>query len=131
MSNLQTVQEIYGAFGAGDVPVILSKLADDIEWDTDAAGASPLDQPRRGHDGVGQFFADTQLVDFTKFAPTAFFESGNIVVALLDVDLTVKAMGKGTRQLDEVHIFRFNDAGKVASFRHRLDTHAQHLAFTK
>ena len=38
MSNLQTVQEIYGAFGKGDVPAILSKLADNIEWDTDAAG---------------------------------------------------------------------------------------------
>ena len=131
MSNLQTVQEIYGAFGAGDVPTILSKLADDIEWDTDASGDTPLNQPRRGLDGVGEFFAATQLVDFTKFAPTTFLESGNIVVGLLDVDLTVNATGKSTKQLDEVHIFRFNEEGKVANFRHRLDTHAQHLAFNK
>jgi hypothetical protein len=32
-------------------------------------------------------------------------------------------------QLDEVHIWRFDNEGKVASFRHRVDTHAQHLAF--
>jgi ketosteroid isomerase-like protein len=129
MSNLQTIQEIYGAFGAGDVPAILSKLADDVEWDADAAGDVPLNQPRHGRDGVGQFFAATQLVDFTNFSPTAFLESGNVVVALIDVTFTVKATGKSMAQLDEVHIWRFNDQGKVSSFRHRVDTHAQHLAF--
>jgi ketosteroid isomerase-like protein len=129
MSNLQTVQEIYGAFGKGDVPAILSKLADDVEWDTDAAGDVPLNKPRRGRDGVGEFFAATQLDDFTNFSPTTFLESGNVVVALIDVAFTVKATGKSMTQLDEVHIWRFDNEGKVASFRHRVDTHAQHLAF--
>jgi ketosteroid isomerase-like protein len=129
MSNLQTVQEIYGAFGKGDVPAILSKLADNVEWDTDAAGDVPLNKPRRGRDGVGEFFAATQLVDFTNFSPTTFLESGNVVVALIDVAFTVKATGKSMTQLDEVHIWRFDNEGKVASFRHRVDTHAQHLAF--
>jgi ketosteroid isomerase-like protein len=129
MGNLQTVQEIYGAFGTGDVPAILSKLADNVEWDTDAAGDVPLNKPRRGRDGVGEFFAATQLVDFTNFSPTTFLESGNVVVALIDVAFTVKATGKSMTQLDEVHIWRFDNEGKVASFRHRVDTHAQHLAF--
>ena len=129
MSNLQTVQEIYAAFGAGDAPTILSKLAENVEWDTDSTSGAPLLAPRRGRDGVGEFLAATQTAEFTKFEPTAFFESGNTVVALIDVNFTVKATGKAFNQLDEVHIWRFNDAGLVANFRHRVDTHAQELAF--
>ena len=33
MSNLQTVQDIYAAFGRGDIPAILDELADDVRWD--------------------------------------------------------------------------------------------------
>lgn len=129
MSNLQAVQDIYAAFGRGDIPAILSALSDDVEWDADATGDTPLLEPRRGHAGVGAFFASMQALEFTQFAPTALLESGNIVVALIDVTFTVKATGKSVTQLDEVHIWRFNDAGKAASFRHRVDTHAQYLAF--
>jgi len=129
MSNLETVQEIYAAFGRGDVPAILSKLADDVEWDADSTSDVPLLQPRRGRDGVGAFFGSLAAVDFTGFAPTALLESGNMVVALIDVEFTVKATGRSVKQLDEVHIWRFGPDGKVASFRHRVDTHAQHLAF--
>lgn len=41
----------------------------------------------------------------------------------------MKATGKTVNQLDETHIWRFGPDGKVVSFRHRVDTHAQHLAF--
>ena len=130
MSNVQTVQDIYAAFGTGDVPAILGKLADNVEWDTDAmSGVSPFVVGRRGRDDVGQFFVALGAADFTKFEPTAFLESGDIVIALIDVDFTVKATGKSVSQLDEVHIWRFNPDGKVVNFRHRVDTHAQHLAF--
>jgi ketosteroid isomerase-like protein len=130
VSNTNTVQEIYGAFGAGDVPRILGKLADSVEWDSDAiANVSPFLVARRGMDDVGQFFAALAAADFTKFEPTALLESGNTVVALIDVDFTVKATGKSVSQLDEVHIWRFGPDGKVVNFRHRVDTHAQHLAF--
>jgi uncharacterized protein len=129
VSNTQTVQKIYEAFGRGDVPAILSSLADDVEWDTDATGSIPLNQPRRGPAEVTLFFEATGAADFTQFEPTALLESGNLVVALLDVTFTVKATGKQVKQLDEVHIWRFNDAGKVSSFRHRVDTHAQFIAF--
>jgi ketosteroid isomerase-like protein len=129
MSNLETVQSIYAAFGSGDVPAILERLADDIEWDADSSSNLPLVLPRRGRAEVGEFFAATQAVDFTKFEPTALLEGGDMVVALVDVNFTVKATGKSVEQLDEVHIWRFNSDGKVKNFRHRVDTHAHHLAF--
>ena len=33
MSNVHTVQEIYAAFGRGDVPAILSRLSESVEWE--------------------------------------------------------------------------------------------------
>lgn len=66
--------------------------------------------------------AETRSAGFSKL-------SGNTVVALLNVDFSVKATGKKVSQPDEVHIFRFNDKGEVSSFKHRVDTLAQHLAF--
>jgi ketosteroid isomerase-like protein len=129
LSNVQTVQEIYAAFGQGDVPTILSKLADDVQWDADSAGDVPFLVPRRGRDAVGGFFEALGAAEFTKFEPTAFLESGNIVIALIDLEFTVKATGKKVNQPDEVHIWRFGPDGKVVSYRHRVDTHAQYLAF--
>jgi ketosteroid isomerase-like protein len=129
MSNIQTVQEIYSAFGAGDVPTILSKLAADIEWDADASGDIPFLVPRRGVDGVGAFFQSLAQADFTKFEPTTYLETGNVVVALIDATFTVKATGKTVAMVDEAHIWRFGPDGKVVNFRHRVDTLAHHRAF--
>ena len=33
VDNAATVAAIYEAFGCGDVPAILGRLADDVEWD--------------------------------------------------------------------------------------------------
>lgn len=130
MSNVETVQEMYASFGRGDVPAILSKLADDVVWDDDATKSNvPFIQPRRGRDGVGEFFQSLAAVDFTNFEPTELLANGNTVVALLNVAFTVKATGKKVDQNSQAHIWRFNDKGQVTSFRHRVDTHAQHLAF--
>jgi ketosteroid isomerase-like protein len=46
MGNLEVVQEIYEAFGRGDVPAILDHLADDVGWDLDAPGYGvPIFEP--------------------------------------------------------------------------------------
>jgi uncharacterized protein len=34
VSQIATVQEIYAAFGRGDVPAILDRLAEDVAWET-------------------------------------------------------------------------------------------------
>ena len=35
MSNVDTVKEMYEAFGRGDVPAIIEKLDENVEWDTE------------------------------------------------------------------------------------------------
>ena len=54
MSNIQTVQSIYAAFGKGDTPTILSHLTKTIEWEYGMSDAGvPWLQPRRGTGGAG------------------------------------------------------------------------------
>ena len=38
MSNVETVQATYDAFGRGEIEAILDQLADDVEWDQDEPG---------------------------------------------------------------------------------------------
>ena len=130
MGHAAKVQEIYEAFGKGDVPSILAALADDVDWDyghgsTDA----PWIQPRRGPQAVGAFFQALSALDFQKFEPKELLEAGNTVVALIDVEYTVKANGKRVTEEDEVHVWRFGPDGKVVRFKHAVDTHAVQLAY--
>lgn len=67
-------------------------------------------------------------LDFHNFAPKVLLESDGVVVALVDVDFTVKATGKRVTEEDEVHVWRFNADGKVARFKEGLDSLAHQLA---
>jgi ketosteroid isomerase-like protein len=80
MNNIDTVREIYEAFGTGDIPAILDKLDDNVEWDTDFADpAAPWLTPRRGRDNVAGFFESLAPLSFTKFAPHTIAGDGNKV----------------------------------------------------
>ena len=130
MSNIETVQDIYAAFGAGDIPAILTRLADDVDW---GYGRGPSDVPwlqrRRAHEAVAGFFESLGGLDFHNFAPKELLESDGVVVALVDVDFTVKATGRRVTEEDEVHVWRFNTDGKVSRFKEGLDSLAHQLAY--
>jgi ketosteroid isomerase-like protein len=130
MAHTQTVQRIYEAFGQGDVPAILTMLAEDVDWEYGGTTTDvPWLQARRGRGQVVGFFEALQAVDFHTFAPKAFFESGDTVVVLVDLEATVKATGKRVVEEDEVHIWHFGPDGLVTRFRHRADTFVQWKAF--
>ena len=127
MSNLETVQAIYDAFGQGNVPVILDQLDEAVEWERPGAGHGvPWLKPGRGKAHVGQFFASLAVVDISKFVPVNLLAGGNQVVAVIDIELTVKATGEAVRD-EELHLWTFGPDGKVSSFHHVVDT-AQHVA---
>lgn len=116
--------------GGGDVGAILAKLAGDVEWEYGVNSTDvPWLQPRRGRDQVAGFFQSLAALDFHAFQPTAFLESGPLVVSLVTFEGTVRATGRRMLEEDEVHIWRFNAAGEVVRFRHRADTHLQWTAF--
>ena len=128
-SNLETVQQIYAAFGAGDVPSILAVMADDVVWEYGFTDPGvPWLQPRRGKEGVAAFFGDLGAgVEFFSFRVDTVVEAGEKVIALVDLHGRVRRTGRELREQDEVHIWHFGPDGKVCRFRHALDT-AQHAA---
>ena len=129
MGNLQTIQEIYKAFGSGDVPAILSKLSESVEWEYGASSSEvPWLQHRQGRDGAAAFFSSLGAMQIQRFIPKAFLEGEGVVVVLIDIEFTVRATGKRVAEEDEVHIWYFDDQGKVARFRHRVDTQQHVLA---
>ena len=132
MSNLRTAQEMYEAFGRGDLATILSKLSESVEWEYGGTSTNvPWLQRRQGRDGAAAFFASLDEIEIHTLTPKTFLETEGVVVVLLDVDLTVKATGKRVVEEDEIHVWRFNAAGKVSRFRHGIDTHQHQLAYDK
>jgi hypothetical protein len=133
MSNIDAVKGIYAAFGRGDVPAILEKLADDVDWEYAYIGAPnpvPWLQPRRGKDGVAKFFPSLQdNLEFQRFAVNELAEGPSLVVALLYLEAKVKKNGRRIVEEDEAHIWRFNTAGKVDRFRHCADTYQHVMAY--
>lgn len=132
MSNKITVQKIYEAFGAGNVPAILEHLADDVKWDYASASIEvPWLKRREGINGAIEFFkaVGTEL-EFDKFQPTQVIEGEGVVVSLLGVSFTVRSSGARVNEVDEIHVFRFNDEGKVVAFRHGVDSYEHFRAFT-
>ncbi len=123
MGPKETVQEMYAAFGRGDVPAILERLDPHIEWEYDASATEvPWLQPRQGRAGATEFFTSLGELEFHRFEPRTLLEEGNTVVARVDVDATVRKTGARFEEVDEIHIWHFGDDGLVARFRHRADT---------
>jgi ketosteroid isomerase-like protein len=128
MSNIETMQQIYEAFGRGDVPAILDRHADDVRWEHwptgNAAQAAdvPYMRARSGREEAAKFFQDIQDdFEMNEFNPHTFLEGNGHVAVVIEVDLTVRSTGKRVQD-EEIHLVEFDSEGKVSSFRHLLDT---------
>jgi ketosteroid isomerase-like protein len=129
VSTLESVQAIYEAFGRGDVPAILDRLADDVEWDQDAPGYGvPIYEPGVGKGHAQRFFENLQDLEILRFEPTNFLSGGNQVAVPIDLEVKVKATGNVVKAL-EIHLWTFGDDGKVSRFFHGIDRHAFVLAY--
>jgi hypothetical protein len=121
VSNVDTVKAIYEAFGRGDVPGILDKLADDVEWDTETTTPGvPWLQPRRGKENIAGFFQDLAPLEFTRFEPHTFVEGKDTVIAVIALEANTK--GKHYAIPNEAHLWRFGADGKVKKYDHITDT---------
>lgn len=131
MSNVQTVQAIYEAFGKGDIPAIIERLHPDVEWEHDMVPHGiPWVEPRRGRAAVVQFFESLAALEFHVFEPVALLEgAGGLVAGIIRLEATYRPTGKTVKDL-EAHLFTFDEAGRVTRFRHFIDTH-QHLLATR
>jgi ketosteroid isomerase-like protein len=114
--NVQKLQQLYAAFGRGDINTILSNVTDDVDWGTETTADVPWYRIRHGRDGVADFFATLDRdVEFTNFTPTVFAGVGDIVFAHVDLAYKMKKNGRAASS-GSVHEFTFRD-GSVARFR--------------
>ncbi len=126
MDNTSTVQSIYAAFGRGDVPAILAHLHEDVAWEhwtgnsAQKAGV-PWLAAKHGAADVVSFFELIGTFQFHDFRVLSVMAGGNQVAAEIAVDIELPG---GARFRDEeMHLWTFDEQGKVTRFRHYLDTH--------
>lgn len=132
MSNLATVQGIYEAFGKGDVPAILDVLADDVEWEpwenNSAVKAKvPTMAPRHGKADVIHFFETAGQMEIVDLQVLSMMEGGNQVAVEFVLEANLPTWGGGHYRDEEIHLWTFDDRGKVIRLRHYIDT-AKHIA---
>ena len=127
--NVEKLQQMYAAFGRGDIDAILANVTDDVTWGVDTAAREvPMYGLRDGREGVADFFATlAEQVDFKSFEPKNFAAAGDEVLVTVDYDFQFRKNGKG-QAMGALHRFRIRN-GKVSSFRAYEDTAAVRSAW--
>ena len=131
MSNIDTVKAMYEAFGRGDVPSILEKMSDDVRWEEWADNTAqkrgvPWLKPRRGKEGVADFFRLISEFAVKEFQVLSIMGGGNQVAAEFVFEADAPPHGRHYRD-EEIHLWTFDEQGKVIRLRHYADT-AKHMA---
>jgi uncharacterized protein len=117
------MQDLYDAFGRGDIPTVLGAMDPDIEW-SEAEGNpyKPDGKAWRGPDAVlNNLFINlgTEFDGFTVH-PEEFYDAGSVVVVEARYTGTYKETGKSL-DAQVCHVWKIRD-GKVASFQQYVDT---------
>jgi ketosteroid isomerase-like protein len=129
--NLETIDRIYEAFGKGDISVIIDCLADDVHWEqwpdnySQKAGI-PWMRATEGKEGVTEFFSSLKELRINGFRVLSIMSNENQVAAEVMIDVDVVPTGKKFTD-EEIHLWTFNDEGKIIRLRHYNDT-AKHMA---
>ena len=123
--NKEIIQNLYAAFGSGDVPTVLAGLTPDVSW-TEALGG-PYGGIWIGPTAILEnvFMKLGGEWDAFSAVPAQFVCEGDTVVALGQYSATYKATGKSFTA-PFAHVWKLLD-GKVISFQQHTDT-AVHLA---
>jgi hypothetical protein len=125
-TNLAIIQGVYEAFGRGDIPSILSKVAPGVRWEswadnTAQAAGVPVMLRREDLAGVGAFFGVVGSLQITDFRVLNLMAGGDKVAAEFFIAMTLPN-GKSLAD-EEIHLWTLNDAGQITGLRHYLDTH--------
>ena len=124
MSELvKKVQEMYAAFGRGDVETILNNTTEDVSWEFEAPAALSWSGIRKGRKEATGFFTGIAAEhENPVLKMTDYFSTDDAVAAFGRYDATVKATGK--RVSSPVgHYFKFRD-GKVSRYINLINSGA-------
>jgi ketosteroid isomerase-like protein len=134
--NLRIVQDMYAAFGRGDLGFVLDQIDDDcdgfcvvsatatgVPWHL---GASVKGKPA----AVAYFEALGSSVDHERFEQKDFAATGDHVYSTVRLVQRIRATGKTLEQPEVVHHFTFR-SGKVIRCRILEDTALTSKAFAR
>jgi uncharacterized protein len=122
--HIRIVQDIYAAFGRGDVPGIMQHISDGLRLFgiVTARSLVPWHMQVTKKQDVPKFFqALAEAAEFTRFEPRAFAASGDYVYCSIGLDLTFRHNRRKLTIDDEMHRFLFEN-GKVVEWRGTEDT---------
>jgi len=120
--KIKTIEEIYQAFGRGDVAAILDAVTDDVDWAAETTStAAPWYGVRHGKDAVAAFFtAFGSAMEIEEFTPVSLAANDTDVLTVVRCRARSRSTGK-TQATDLHHYFKFRD-GKIAYYRGTEDT---------
>jgi ketosteroid isomerase-like protein len=121
--NINLVKQVYEDFGKGDIPSLLTRCTDNIEWIHPSLENLPITDTWRGQGEVGEFFKSLgETQEPQQFEPQEYMAQDDKVVVLGRYAWRAIATGDEFES-DWVHVFRIRD-GKLASFREYSDIRA-------
>jgi ketosteroid isomerase-like protein len=134
--NLRVVQDMYAAFGRGDVGFVLEQIDDECDGFGVTSGTQTgvpwhLDTKVKGRAGAARYFeALASSVDHKAFEQRDFAATDDHVYATVRLVQAIHATGKTLEQPEVVHHFTFRN-GKVVRCRVSEDTALTKAAFAK
>jgi ketosteroid isomerase-like protein len=119
-TNKEFIEHLYECFAGGDVPAVLSGMADDVQW-TEADGF-PLAGTFVGPQAVleGVFMRLGEIGDHWSVVHEQFVVDGDTVVTLGTYAWEHKGTGEPA-SVKMAHVWAIRD-GKVAAFQQHVDT---------
>ena len=123
MSNVKIMQDLYEAFGRGDVGTVLAGMDPNIEWrEAEGNPYQPSGEPWIGPDAIVNNLFVKLGTEWDGFGvhPKEFHDAGDTVVVEGRYSGSFKATGKNL-DAQMTHVWRLRD-GKVTSFQQYVDT---------
>lgn len=127
--SVQSLQDLYAAFGEGDIPAMLERLSPDVEWSEPSNPFNPAGGMHHGHDGfldwadIGRRSEEILTLEVHKIL------SDGLSAAVIGF-LRCRALATDkVYESDFVHYVEFGDDGKVRKFQEFFDTYAAGEAF--
>lgn len=123
MSNVRVVQDVYRAFGRGDIPTVLGAFDAKMEWrEAEGNPFQPSGKPWVGPDAIlkNLFMRIGEEWDGFTVHPKIFHDAGDAVVVEGRYTGTHKVTGKAL-DAQMCHVWKVRN-GKIASFQQFVDT---------
>lgn len=128
--NAKLIEQVYDAFGRGDVETILAKISDDCDWRGPQTKELPYHGTYRGAAGAAKFFDKIMSsVKVTAWEPQTYCSEGDVVMTTGTWSGTALNTGKPFTSIWAMRFVVKN--GKIVWFQPYEDTASTAVAFRK